>query len=761
MKSREQSRPVDAAREWKALATRLVLGLLLFLSLSGLSIFFLPFSIFQQTVLLIHVLVGVLLLPLIVTYVIGHARKRSSGNLSHYMLLGYLSAVALLIITVSGLIEVIQVVFGTKLSRFWDQVHLVAGFALIVFLLAHLLTLIIRKSGGQEIKRAYWTSLTHAGVIGIALMLLGGVFAKLYPQPEFDQALPDAYNFQYGMDRPFAPSLSRKDMTDAEDELKTRIVNLLPTAQAALFSANLKIDPSKHEGIVSAAERLINEMGLDPSTQEEVAHILDDTRERFRTEGRIDPRLLSGSQSCGTAGCHDEILEEWEPSAHRYSSMDIVFQRVQEIMTAEKDPQSTRYCAGCHDPISLFAGAKNEQNITLSSLGADEGISCIACHAISQTDVRGNADYTIDTPAPYLFEYHEGPVAKKISDILIRAYPRHHVESYARPLYKTTEFCAACHKQYLDEEINDFGWVQGQNQYDSWRKSRWHDENDPENTLSCRECHMPLIDSSDPASGDFSDTVRSPTDGKHRSHRFLGANQFIPLYHNLPGAEEQVRQIVEWLRGDYAIPEIAHKWTEGPVVRLALGVPEEVKPGEEIEIHTHLTNNKTGHDFPTGPLDMIEAWIELTVSDEAGNVVFRSGTLDERGYLENPQIVFKKELIDREGEPVDRHNLWDAVASRYQRSLFPGFTDTTQFSFKCPAMHQADGESTEGSIPKEQHSISVPEQMSGTTLTVKATLWYSKFKAPFMDKVFGAEANMRAPATAITEATETIRIISQ
>ncbi len=40
---------------------------------------------------------------------------------------------------------------------------------------------------------------------------------------------------------------------------------------------------------------------------------------------------------------------------------------------------------------------------------------------------------------------------------------------------------------------------------------------------------MPLVDSTDPASGDVLDYNRAAGDGKHRSHRFLGANQFIPL----------------------------------------------------------------------------------------------------------------------------------------------------------------------------------------------------------------------------------------
>ena len=34
----------------------------------------------------------------------------------------------------------------------------------------------------------------------------------------------------------------------------------------------------------------------------------------------IRPAVLAGSESCGSAGCHVQILAEWEPSAHRFAA---------------------------------------------------------------------------------------------------------------------------------------------------------------------------------------------------------------------------------------------------------------------------------------------------------------------------------------------------------------------------------------------------------------------------------------------------------
>ena len=42
-----------------------------------------------------------------------------------------------------------------------------------------------------------------------------------------------------------------------------------------------------------------------------------------------------------------------------------------------------------------------------------------------------------------------------------------------------------------------------------------------------------------------------------------------------------------------------------------------------------MTANKVGHDFPTGPLDIIQSWVELHVFGPDGNEIYSSGTVDE------------------------------------------------------------------------------------------------------------------------------------
>ncbi|MEE9167087.1 MAG: multiheme c-type cytochrome [Candidatus Neomarinimicrobiota bacterium] len=678
------------AKEWQHRLLILASGLLFFETLTGLSIYLLPFSISNQVMVLLHTGIGLLFLIPFTWYQIRHWLVYRTTRMHHIKLTGYFSLVATVVAAVSGIVLTFQAIFQTKIGHGWDVAHIISTFALIASLLPHLVVILVRDFRGRKTealqpvlkaqKRYGLNTLFAVGVLFAGVILL--VYA--YEPVKLVNRLPDDYSFIYGPDRPFAPSLARTSTGDA-----------------------------------------------------------------------FDARSLGGSETCGTSGCHQDIVKEWQVSAHRYSAMDPAFQAVQKVMGEQNGPESTRYCGGCHDPISLFSGAKNIFTDDLTNLaGYQEGVSCLVCHAIKETDLKGNANYVITQPRRYMFELHEGEKVRFLRDFLIRAYPRYHVESLQHRLFKSPEFCAACHKQFIDQEINKVGWVQLQNQFDNWRKSRWNHPGDATKTVECRECHMRLVESSDPASGDALDYNRVPDDKKHRSHRFIAANQFIPRILDLPGADEQIALTEKWLQGEIEIPEIADKWKKGPAVPLELVVPEKVEPGETVKIQAVITNNKVGHDFPTGPMDIIQAWVEVTVTDQDGNEVFSSGRRDDRNFIEPGSFVFKAESVDEYGNLIDRHNLWEMVGVRYRRVLFPGFSDKAEFSFLCPG-----SVSTEGKQPltDEEFQFQVPADHVGE-LQVTAKLMYRKINQFLLNFLLGEESGVTAPISVISEDTKRIQV---
>jgi len=690
--------------EWQRPLLRCVAALLAFETLTGLAIYLLPFSVSNQMMVLLHTAAGIAFVAPYTWYQARHWKIYSAMRLSHVKLTGYFAMVASVALMVSGVVLTAQALFATRISYAWDLVHVVSTFALIASVLPHIVSLVVRAfRGGASGPAAPVRAASRR--FGVAtLYLTVGTFVPVVLATAVYRA----------------PGL----------------VNELPADYSFIFGKDRPFAPSLA---------------------------------RTASGGAYDARSLAGSESCGTSNCHKAIYDEWSVSAHRYSAMDPAFQKVQAVMGEQNGPESTRYCGGCHDPISLFSGAKNLFTKDLTNLsGFKEGVSCIACHAIKETDVKGNAAYVMSQPQRYIFELEadSSRVARAVRDFVMRSYPRYHVETLQHKLFKSPEFCAACHKQFIDEEINRVGWVQLQNQYDNWRKSRWNHEDDPKRTVECRECHMPLTASTDPASGDDLDYNRSSGDHKHRSHRFLGANQFIPLALKLPGAEEHVRLTEKWLRGEIDIPEIANKWKTGPAVPIELLTPATVVAGGPVTIQAVLTNNKTGHDFPTGPLDIIQAWVELTVTDQAGNVVFRTGQRDSAHFIAPGSFMLKAEPVDQYGNLIDRHNLWEMVGVRYRRSLFPGFSDQERFTFVCPgtvvvanAPEKPRARGDSASPLDRTVAMRVPARRV-TELHVTARLLYRKADQFLLNFLFGPASGLTAPVTVMSEDRKTIRVVS-
>jgi len=683
-------------QNWRSHLAILAAGYLLFETLSGLAILFVPFSVPSQIVVLVHTLIGLVFLIPCGWYLIRHWIEYFRNPLSHIVLVGYLGFAALALCLISGAVLTVQAIWGVRISYGWDTVHIVTTFATLIFVLLHTIPLARRVPQLSSLTAAEGSSPPRAYFRGALVFTLGcAVLAALgslaYRSPSMQREFPEDYSFSYGQDRPFAPSLARTENLEA-----------------------------------------------------------------------YDPRLLSGSFSCGTAGCHKEIVEEWQSSAYRWAAMDAGFQRIQMNMAEQNGPDSTRYCGGCHDPISLFSGTKNLFTDTekLTSLhGYQEGISCLSCHSIREVDVKGNADYIVARPERYLFEVEYAETSlewqRLVRDFLIRSYPGKHMKDLGKTLFKAPEYCAACHKQFIDQEINRVGWVQLQNQYDNWKQSRWNHPGDASRTIECRECHMPLNPSTDPAAGDNFDYNRSPEDGKHRSHRFLASNQFMPAVLKLPGAEEQIRLTEKWLQGTYEIPEIADKWTSGPIVGVEMLAPEAIAPGETAELKLIITSNKVGHDFPTGPLDIIQAWIEVTVADDEGRLIFGSGRVGENGFIEEGTFMLKAEPVDQEGNLIDRHNLWEMVGVRHRRALFPGFSDTVDFSFFCPETARPDSRKI------QPEKIAYPLAVSSRDaawLEVKVRLRYRKISQYLLNFMFGADSGLTAPIVDLASDTRRIPV---
>lgn len=631
---------VVAARGWASPLAVFVSAFIVVQSLTGLWVYFAPFSTLTQIQILVHTSAGLVLIVPYLIYQVRHFVVWFRQKWTVVMMIGYLLAAMVVTCMVSGIMVTWQAAMESKLAGFWDWVHLVSGLTTAVLVVVHLALALGRRRVVASKLPEFRHSLRKFGYRGVAwcsavlCVIVFGSASIGSKVVEFD--VPEGYSLSSYVDKideyrgnPFAPS---------------------------------------YAGTVN---------------------------------GRmIRPEVLSNSEACGSSGCHEQIYQEWLPSAHRFSAMNPPFLAVQRIFAEEREPAETRYCAGCHDPISLFAGAKDIHNQDLSAPGMQEGCSCVTCHSISSVDQRGNADYVLTPPQKYAWEDATG-WRKYVSDFLIRAYPRQHVADYDRPVLRTPEFCGTCHKQFIPEALNHTGLSAGQNQFDQWRESHWHTD-DVESNLSCVDCHMRLVsDSTDPGRGEPAMPRRSEDDGMHRHHGTIATNMFMPKVMKLPHWERHVQLTEEWIRGETVVDEIAHLWPEGPVASVSIdNPPAEIRPDEETRLHVVVANRKAGHNFTTGPLDFTRAWIHLRVTDALGKTVAEWGAIDpetreitdtagKRHEIGNSRqegtLVLESEPLDQQGNPILRHELWNKAGGRGHRVIFPSYSDHQTYVFTIDA----------------------------------------------------------------------------
>ncbi len=408
----------------------------------------------------------------------------------------------------------------------------------------------------------------------------------------------------------------------------------------------------------------------------------------------LDWRRLPSSHSC--KACHRRIYEEWKSSAHHWSGTDPAFGAVADMLAKKKDFAATRYCGGCHDPASLITGEYDKG--VIGDPASSEGSSCVFCHGIHGIShgTKGNGNYIFFPPREYLFARSKNPLGEKINYFLIRAYPKAHHQDYGSPLEKNPKICSTCHKQYMDKRINGFGFVRLQNQYDDWLKGHYYNKNHPNKTLNCMDCHMRQVASNDPARNAC---------GFIHSHRFIAANNAIPwLRHDL----KQVTMTEQWLKGKTYVPEIESRWAKGAVARIQIDVPPVITPGHILHWDVNISNNKPGHSFPTGSLDLIEVWLDVTVKDASENVLYHSGFINNGGFVDRHAFSLRALGLDAHGKTITKHNIWDMVRQKTKRSIPVGSSETVPYK------------------------VEIPKECRGP-LTVVARLRYRKFNQHFTD----------------------------
>ena len=83
------------------------------------------------------------------------------------------------------------------------------------------------------------------------------------------------------------------------------------------------------------------------------------------------------------------------------------------------------------------------------------------------------------------------------------------------------------------------------------------------------------------------------------------------------------------------------------------GTTTKLQPdSDHINVRLNITNVGTGHDVPSGFSQEREMWVALTVTDETGQVIYRSGYLEDSthpstGEIEPDGLLHDEDLLHR------------------------------------------------------------------------------------------------------------------
>lgn len=338
--------------------------------------------------------------------------------------------------------------------------------------------------------------------------------------------------------------------------------------------------------------------------------------------------------------CHPNQYNDWSRSMHHYAQSSPIYMAFNLTLQERTGGTIGTFCTRCHTPVGTELGENGLlRNIHRSQISM-EGVTCVVCHRRIGKHNKSNARIALQ-PGQVLDTCIYGPFDDS---------PSTNHPNKANPFMKTSAFCGACH---------DVTSPQGLRLEEAF--SEWQNSPAAKAGQTCQSCHMgpvpgvPIPDHKRPLGyaaivpGQDENTLpkRHLTD-----HTFAG-----PDYSLLPDTEfpekldwmyevdyrnfdkltpYQQKTLTELRRKNRGQLEIARKkrlQLLRNAARICVNAPPHARPGHKLHVRVDVTSTTAGHSFPTGFTAERQAWVQLTVSDPAGKLIFASGNLDHNGDL--------------------------------------------------------------------------------------------------------------------------------
>ena len=367
--------------------------------------------------------------------------------------------------------------------------------------------------------------------------------------------------------------------------------------------------------------------------------------ETSTTDSSIEPIVYESAEACGE--CHTRQYEEWRTSMHAYAALSPTFDALAQKAFRDTSGEIGTFCTGCHSPFGTEEGEPGSTVAAERSSMSLEGISCDYCHsAVAHTGTVGNNNLVIDEysgmQGPFLAEPNDNHLSEE-SDFI-----------------QSSEFCGTCH------DVFNFPGVRFEEAYTEYLVSPSAEEG-----VRCQDCHMGIIPgvagqrpwgpSAAGAQGDYPDREQA-------DHYFTGPDYSMidtfpypdDLEANAAALEASLERSLTLLRNGAKISTLDIR-----------------QDPEHLRVNVAVVSLVGGHSVPTGFSSERQMWIELVVSNSAGDIVFESGTLDENGDLRDSHSAMvqagtaslDEQLVNFQSRNLIRHGVQDEL--EIEETMFP------------------------------------------------------------------------------------------
>ncbi len=413
---------------------------------------------------------------------------------------------------------------------------------------------------------------------------------------------------------------------------------------------------------------------LDDADQSADADLsAEDAHEALLAEERYPP-----AATCGN--CHPKHYREWSVSQHAYSQLSPVYLSLNNRINQLTNGSNGDFCLRCHNQVGANLGESSFVSNLERHPTSREGITCVVCHRVNKAYNKASGRLALVEGT--LTEPVFGPTGnEELARVLDNAQEYGvttdpnargqliHKEAKQFAPISTPMFCGTCH------DVTLFNGFRLEEAFSEYRLSPAAAKG-----VTCQDCHMGKVQGI-PSGYDYGpaavifDVPTKPR--KLTNHLFAGPDYSLihpGIFPHNADAQE-FATLEEWLQFDVAagwgtdefedtvtddtqFPEawesIDDRYDAREIIDEQLELLEwatekrlevlrngyilgdivtEKADKDGIRFQVQVRNGTDGHNVPTGFTGERLVWLDVTVVDRDGTVIFRSGDRDPNGDL--------------------------------------------------------------------------------------------------------------------------------